>query len=151
VTDARIELSVTELYLAVMERDAGRLTEASAHALAAVQRSADRPLGRAQTKAWSARIELARGDARGGLELALAAMADLREHGIDDSEAVVHLALAEALEAAGRGDEAASAAERGVAVLEDCAGRISDPAWRRSFLEAVPEHAALRSIAARLG
>jgi hypothetical protein len=41
------------------------------------------------------------------------------------------------------GNLASAAAEAGYAMLMDLAGKISDPAWRESFLQNIEEHRAL--------
>jgi predicted ATPase/class 3 adenylate cyclase len=48
-----------------------------------------------------------------------------------------------AFELAGEPELASAVANAGYAALTDQAGKISDPAWRRSFLEDIPEHRAL--------
>ena len=52
---------------------------------------------------------------------------------------------------AGRHQEARQLVEEAVRRLEEQAGRISDPAVRRSFLEQVPLHRAIRERAVQVG
>ena len=60
----------------------------------------------------------------------------------------VRLAQCEALAAAGRHDEARAVAAVAAARLGQLAARLDDPALRASFLERVPENAAILALAA---
>jgi hypothetical protein len=61
--------------------------------------------------------------------------------------AFVRLARAEALHATGASDAARAAIAEGRAAILDVAGRIAEPALRRSFLEDVPENARTLALA----
>jgi tetratricopeptide (TPR) repeat protein len=94
--------------------------------------------------AWAtlARIELSRGAAREALEAAEAAYAILASPGgLEEGESLVRLAWAEALEAAGRHEEARAALAAAAERLRARADRISAPEVRERFLTAVPENA----------
>jgi hypothetical protein len=60
---------------------------------------------------------------------------------LDEGESLVHLTYAEALMAAGQGGAARAYLRTAHERLLVRAGRIRDAAWRRSFLENVPENA----------
>jgi hypothetical protein len=57
---------------------------------------------------------------------------------MEEDEAEIFLALAEALLAKGRRTDAREIAVRGASRLEFLAGRIEDPSWRARFLVEVP-------------
>ena len=61
--------------------------------------------------------------------------------------ALIRLARAEALHAAGALDAAHAAIAEARAWLHAVAAKISDPAFRASFLEAVPENARIIALA----
>ncbi|MBE7484920.1 MAG: protein kinase [Polyangiaceae bacterium] len=81
------------------------------------------------------------------LEMARSANAALNEVGsIADGEALVRLALADALIATGDEDAARDVARRAVARLRERAAAIGDPAVRASFLESVTAHRRLAEL-----
>ncbi len=51
-----------------------------------------------------------------------------------------YLSCAEIFEALGEREEARRSVEAGYQELQERAGKISDPEWRKSYLENVPEH-----------
>ena len=63
----------------------------------------------------------------------------------------LYLTVIDIFLAAGRHQEARQLVEEAVRRLEEQAGRISDPAVRRSFLEQVPLHRAIRERAVQVG
>jgi hypothetical protein len=69
---------------------------------------------------------------------------------INDGEAPFELALIEALRATGAVDEAAHEADKAAARLGARAQTITRPRWRASFLERVPENAAIVALARAL-
>ena len=69
--------------------------------------------------------------------------------GIDHGDAVIRLALAEALEAIAS-DEAIGAAAAARDRLLERAARTADPSLRHLFVAEVPAHAATLALAARL-
>jgi len=85
---------------------------------------------------------LASGDVPGALDAATEAKRALDAAGeVEEGDADVRLAWASALGAAGRVDEATAAWNEARARLVARADRIGDAELRRSFLEAIPEHA----------
>jgi hypothetical protein len=88
------------------------------------------------------------GDPVSALSHARTAMQLMETHGRpEEGESEVRLAYAEALHATG----ATQMSKRVIADAEtrvlDMAAKIRDPAWRRSFLEAIPENAATLALA----
>jgi hypothetical protein len=88
------------------------------------------------------RVLLTRGDVAGALAAATAGTA-LRDalSGMEEGEALLGLALAEALDASGERPAAEEALRRAHRRILARAGRIADPGWRSSFLRRVPENA----------
>ncbi|HTN82675.1 MAG TPA: hypothetical protein VL242_03295, partial [Sorangium sp.] len=78
---------------------------------------------------------------------------ELLEHigGLEENNAPVHLAWIEALHACGDGDAARRALASARDQLRAEADAIESPALRRSFLEAVPEHARILALAEEWG
>ena len=68
---------------------------------------------------------------------------------VEEGESMVRLTWAAALEASGQREHARAAFEQAERRLLERAERIADPAWRRRFLEAVPENAQTLAAAAR--
>jgi tetratricopeptide (TPR) repeat protein len=123
--------------------EAERCTRQACELLAAV------PPVRPVAEAQLARILAARGATEEALALATGAARALEAgHEIESDHGLVRLALAEALEAAGRREEAARAYAAAARAVRERAATIVDPGWRRAFLERVEEHAlALRAAA----
>jgi eukaryotic-like serine/threonine-protein kinase len=89
---------------------------------------------------------------RGGAEEALAVAREGMElllslAGMEEGESILRLAYAEALAAAGNRPAAEDALGVARRRLLERAGRITDPIWRRSFCERVPENARTLSLA----
>jgi tetratricopeptide (TPR) repeat protein len=78
-------------------------------------------------------------------ELALGAITSLG--GVEEGEELARLVHAEALKSIGRRAEAHAAIRTAVEQLLARSKRISDPAWRKRFLEDVPEHARTLELA----
>ncbi len=145
--DRRLEAAARK-YLAMNHLAAGRIDDAAREAEAARSVVLPRTPGHAYALALLARVHLAAGRTSEALPAAREAMALLEElKGMDEGEAMVRLAYAEALHAAGEGPRARAALETTRRWLEDRAARISDPARARSFLEDVPENARLLELA----
>jgi serine/threonine protein kinase/tetratricopeptide (TPR) repeat protein len=72
-------------------------------------------------------------------------------HGIEGAESALRLAHVEALAASGRRDQAAQSLRGALARLEERARAIGDPAYRKSFLEAVAENARTLALARAAG
>ena len=69
--------------------------------------------------------------------------------GLDEGELLVRLALADALDRAGRDDEARAVAAVAARRLDDLAAKVP-AALRADYYGRVPENAALRALAERL-
>ena len=136
-------------YLALVELAAGDLAAAAHRVDASLAMGADSPamqIGWLPTRSLVRRLA---GDPAGALHDAEAALALAAQHGRpEEGDAAMRLAYAEALHATGALDAARAAIADAEARLLDAAARIGDPAWRRSYLEAIPEHARTRHLAA---
>ena len=84
-------------------------------------------------------------------------MEDIREHihsqGFPVSEApfLIYLTAIRVMQACGRQDEARQMILEANHALQSRLEKITDQALRRSFLEKVPEHAAIVSLSAEVG
>jgi tetratricopeptide (TPR) repeat protein len=135
-------------YLAIALTAAGRHDEAAEEARTAAAIARDAAPMLAFSLATHARIELARGDAASAVSLATKAAALLDELGtIEEGEATVRLAHAEALLATGDVVGARAVIATAAARLQTRSERIASPVTRRSFLEDVPDNA--RTLALR--
>jgi tetratricopeptide (TPR) repeat protein len=147
--DRRME-SGSRTYLARIHLLAGELDAAEREATAAVDLLVDAPpAARACALASLAQALLAQDRPDDALAHARAAIAPALDAGrLEEGEALVRLAHAEALHAVGED----AAARRAIAAAEqrllERAAAIGDPAWRSLFLEAVPEHARTVALAA---
>ncbi len=118
------------------------------HALSRVEHH---PPIRAALSAQLARLLLARGAVDDALALPRPALALIERGGpVEEREALVRLAHAEALLAAGHHDAAAAVAWVAAQRLRTRAARLGDPAWTASFLERVPVNAETLRLAALL-
>jgi tetratricopeptide (TPR) repeat protein len=70
--------------------------------------------------------------------------------GVEEGEALVRLMLAETLYGVADHDAAAEATRAAAGRLNDRAAKITDAAWRASFLERIPEHSRTLELARRL-
>ena len=94
---------------------------------------------RATALALSARASLKAEDIAAAIRDAQSALELRDEIGtMEEDEAEIFLALAEALRADGQGERAREIIARGASRLEFLAGRIEDPTWRARFLSEVP-------------
>jgi len=113
--------------------------------------SAQLPM-QAQMRATLARILLATGRTVNALAEARQAMAILDRLGaIEEGEALVRLVLAEALLGGNERDEARAVIQLAAARVVARAERISDPRYRKSFVERIADHARTIELATRLG
>jgi eukaryotic-like serine/threonine-protein kinase len=102
--------------------------------------------------AAEARALLALGRIDQALEAAEEAMAHLETlGGLEEGEALVRLVYGEALDAADREEAAVAAIRTARDRLYARAARISNVAWRATFLDRVPDHARTLELAAALG
>jgi tetratricopeptide (TPR) repeat protein len=139
--------AVCHLYLAEILLGVDRAEESLSHARTATALFEHAPSVRVLALAVRARAEARLGHVEAALESSDEAMALLAEHGADESAALVYVCRMEALDAAGRPDEAVEVAKAGFAMVERATANISDRVARARVLDRVPEHAAL---AARL-
>ena len=135
-------------YLAQIEIAANDAPAAMVLARAAVEATPDAPALRSQFHATLANAYRLAGDLSAALAHAKIGHDLLESHGPpEEGEGEIRLAYAEALHATG----AHHAARRAIAIaaerLQETAAKIGDPAWRRSYLEAVPEHATICALA----
>ncbi|MEI8259214.1 MAG: serine/threonine-protein kinase PknK, partial [Deltaproteobacteria bacterium] len=121
----------------------GALEDAEADARAAIEIGAAMPPVRANASAALAAV-LGRGGRWADAVEAAQAAATLLDAmgGTGEGEGYVRLTYASVLASAGRKQEADDAMKLALERLIARAGKFSDPSWRRSFLENVPEHAA---------
>jgi tetratricopeptide (TPR) repeat protein len=132
----------SRIYLAGILARSGDLDAALREALAAVELLAVFPKMQAFGLANLARIRLRAGDIEGALSSAGEAMRILEAKGsVEESETLVRLAWAEALEASGDRGAAAQAITAARAQLLEKAARIEDAACRERFLGRVEENA----------
>jgi tetratricopeptide (TPR) repeat protein len=135
-------LGGSKLYLAIMLLGAGDLEQAEANARDACSAFADVPSLLHVANAALARVLVARGRAREAVADVRAAVEFLDGGGrMEEGEALVRLAWAEALVALGDADNAKTAIVAARRALLERASRIGNETYRKSFLEAVPEHA----------
>jgi hypothetical protein len=106
---------------------------------------------RPQVLAQLARVLLDRRQLLDALALAKQAQDELDQlGGVEEGEALVRLMLAETLYGVGDQEAAAHATRVAATRLTERAAKITDPAWRASFLERIPEHARTLELARRL-
>jgi tetratricopeptide (TPR) repeat protein len=137
-------------YLAWLDALAGSLDRAEEEARAAVDVLAAIPACLATALGVLAMVLVQRG-APEALDAAERGIAILHELGsIDDGEAWLRLAWADALAAAGRADDARTAILEARDYVLRVAGKIGDEARRESFLCRVPENARILALAGPL-
>lgn len=127
----------------------GNLEEAEAEARRAEGASSGAPGLRAHALAMRASALLAAGRAEEALALAEEAARILEaQGGVEEGEALIRLTHIRALSATGRAGDARARAAEAQARLRVTAARIGDPRYRKSFLQNVPENAAIMALAA---
>jgi tetratricopeptide (TPR) repeat protein len=142
--------SAGRIYLAMTRLELGALEQAEAEARAALLACANLPSTRASALAILARVLMARtrsDEAMAAAEQAMELLADIG--GVEEGEAVIRLAFAEALDAAGATERAHRAIQDAREHLMARAAKIDEPEWRQSFLENVPENARTIALAER--
>jgi eukaryotic-like serine/threonine-protein kinase len=148
--DSRSE-GVSRAYLAAILLETGDLADAEAEASRAVALCEATPPMRCLALATLSRVLLARRRPAEALLAAREAMDTLdRLGGIEEGEALVRVTFAEALYAADELGPASAAIASARDHLLARAARITDPAWRRSFLANVPENARTLALAGEL-
>ncbi len=139
--------AVCRIYLAEIHLLAGEAAAAVNEAAQAAPQLSANPPARAMALAVLARARLAIGDGD-ALTPAREAYTMLESlGGLDEGEMLVRLAYAEALAANGRAEEARALAAVAAERLRRLAERLDDPSLRASYLDAVPENAALLAMA----
>jgi ATP/maltotriose-dependent transcriptional regulator MalT len=139
--DPRMEGS-SRVYLAAILRDGGDLSAAEDEVRQALPLLTVVPSVRAEALGILASIRVAQGrlgEARRDAEEARRLADELG--GLEDGEATVDLALAEALAASGDQDGAKKVLREARARLLARADKIASQAWRDSYLLRVPDHA----------
>jgi tetratricopeptide (TPR) repeat protein len=140
--DRRLE-GGSRTYLAGMLALSGELESAAEQASMAIEVSAASPPARAYALATLAHVRFLQGEVAGAAAAANEAMALLDAMGgdMEEGESLVRLVHAEALFVSGDREGASRSILAARARLSSRAERISDPIWRASFLERVPENA----------
>ena len=142
--------AVSRTYLAQHHLRNGDLAAAEREAQLAIDALGHNPPSRALAQATLSQARLDQGDAAGALAAARDAYAILEQlGGLDEGELLVRLALADALDRAGRDDEARAVAAVAARRLDDLAAKVP-AALRADYYGRVPENAALRALAERL-
>jgi len=135
--------------LALILEQAGDFGGALSQAAAALDAASNNPPIKALALAALGQVRLARGEIAGALECTREAVRIVESLGrTEDGDALVRLAHGRALDASNDAETKrflADAAER----VRSHGAKISDPELRKSFLELVPENAALLALAAR--
>ena len=148
--DARLERGSMQ-YLARVLVALGQRDLAEQHARTALS-GAERPVAKMAARGDLAHVLLAQGRWSEALILAEEAAAPLTPEGpFDDSEMFIRVALLRARMATGDIAGAKIAAREAKERLGFLAARISDPSYKRSFLDDVVEHVALRRVSGKLG
>ena len=140
-------------YLSMALDAVGHTDEALESVQKAVLVSEPLPPAHASTLAGLADLELRYGlpkeQALAHAEEAFQILERLR--GLEDNESRVRLVYAEALLAVDRREDAKVAVRTSCEGLVERASKITNPRWRESFLERIPEHAATFALARTLG
>ncbi|MFO0602143.1 MAG: protein kinase [Polyangiales bacterium] len=137
----------TRIYAAEAHAAAGRHADAEREARAAAEALVSVPPLRAHALGVLSRAVLAGSADRATEALALAEEALASAEGMDEGEALVRLAHAEALAACGHHDAARRAFTDAAGRLRERAGRIADPSRRARFLQDVAENARTLALA----
>ncbi len=128
-------------YLAIITAMRGDHAEAARVARHAASMLHVAPPLRAHALATLARCLLEQGTSDEALRVAGEALEQLESlGGIEEGEAAVRLVYAEALDRAGKPDQARAHMAMALARLEQRAARITDAKWRERFLAEVPEN-----------
>ncbi len=145
--DRRMEAG-SRVYLAEIHMARNDLPAAEREASAAVTASGAAVPLRTQALGMLAWVQLAAGNPVAARETADQAMRLLESIGsIEEGEPLVRLAHAESLRATGDATAAATAIAAARDRLLERAAGLTDDAWRRAFLERIPEHARILSLA----
>lgn len=133
--------ATARLHRALMLLRRGDLTKADAEITRSLACAEQILPTRAYALGVKAGVLLAGGEPEAALDSARQGIGILRELGaLDAGESYLRLVHAECLAASGRHGEAKTFMEAAREKLRERAERIVDPAWRKSFLERVPEN-----------
>jgi tetratricopeptide (TPR) repeat protein len=139
-------------YLAVIEIAAGNFAASIQHSRDAIDATPDVPGLRCQFHSTLSTAYRLGGDTQAALAHASTAMQLMETHGRpEEGETEVRLAYAEALYATGSVDAARRVIAEAKLLLLESAAKIADPAWRKSYLEAVPGNAGTLALARMWG
>jgi tetratricopeptide (TPR) repeat protein len=139
--------AAARIYLAEILGLHGSLVEAEAQAHQAEACSPGSPAIRAHALALLASILLRRREAPLALAKAQEAMEILESlDGVEEGEALIRLTYIQALAATGAHEEAERRTAQAQERLRVRSEKISDPRYKRSFLENVPENAATMAL-----
>ncbi len=145
-------LPYVQSYLSVTEFLAADFAAAERHATGAVESTIDKPSLRPFALALLGRARLAQGAVDEALTLAKEAYAAIESRtALEDGEASVRLAYAEALATYGKRAQAEEIVSEAMAWLHRRAETLDDPTMRPAFLQRIPEHRRIRELAAELG
>lgn len=145
----RLECMV-QIYLAIIESLRGDVGTAIEHAEIAVVGSGRFPAVQAYALAMLASLLLIKNQGEASLIPAKRAMEIVEGlGGVEEGEAQIRVVYAHALYENGRREEALLRIGAAHDRLITQAGKISDPRWKQSFLERIPEHARTVRFAAK--
>lgn len=145
----RLECMV-RIYLAIIESLRGDVGSAIEHAESAVVGSGRFPSVQAYALAMLASLLLIKNQAEASLIPAKRAMELVeRLNGVEEGEAHIRVVYAHSLYENGQREEAIRRIGAAHDRLITQAGKISDPRWKQSFLERIPEHARTLRFAAK--
>ncbi|WP_437954294.1 protein kinase [Sorangium sp. So ce119] len=146
------QMGQARVLLAQALLELGDLAQACAQATTAIDETRAYPATESIAQAILAHALLREGLALEALAAARAALEIVtRVGGLEEDEALVHLAWAEALDACGDEVAARAALANAFNELRAEADAIESASLRRSFLEGVPEHARIRALAEAWG
>jgi tetratricopeptide (TPR) repeat protein len=135
-------------YLALIEIEAGNFAAAMQSITEAIENSSDMQSAVSPYYATASMACRLAGDNVGALAHATRAVELVKQHGLpEEGHIAIQLAHAQALHATGSLDEARRVIGEAAKEVRATAEKIQDPAWRASFLEAVPENAEVITLA----
>jgi ATP/maltotriose-dependent transcriptional regulator MalT len=147
--DRRLE-ATARAYLSYILLELGELDRAEDELRIALANT--QPPMRPAMLAGIARVLLIRGQSADALDAASEAVGVLEQLGsVEEGESLVRIIFVEALLANGDRDAARVAVRTAYVRLVERADRITDPEWRRMFVERVPENARTIELARELG
>jgi tetratricopeptide (TPR) repeat protein len=144
-------IGAADLFLAIVEFRAGRLSAAADRSTAAIAELQDVPPVLPAALAIQARTLLKCGRKEPALALAREANQLLETSGfVEEGEALIRLTLAECLIAAGKEAEAVTVIAAAMHRLSEQIRAMSNPVWRDRFLTRLPHHVEICKLAQSL-